>query len=235
MPDNVIFKGFTNETFPFLKALGFHQNREWFHENKAIYERAVKQPMGDLVEAVSVKFEKTKVPLRGNRKTSLYRVNREIRFAKNKDPYNTHGSAMLTRHADKKENGFVYLHFSNEQCYIASGFYGLAGDEMRAFRELIVREANAFGKLIKGMERKGYRFDLENSLKRNPRGFEHVEDPKIQTWIRLRNHTFVEDVAMADMLKADFAEKLFKLGKASLPFLNFGWRAIDPLREEGEG
>lgn len=228
MADEVHFTGFTKETFPFLKALGFHQNREWFHENRAIYEHAVKQPMGDLVEVVSARFEAAGIPLRGSRKTSLYRVNRDVRFSKNKDPYNTHGSAMMSRSGTKKDNGFVYLHFSNEQCFIASGFYGLEGERLKAFRELIVREPARFGKLLDGMRRKGYRFDTEGGLKRNPRGFEQVDDPKLANWIRLKNHTFIEDVTQADMMKPGFADRLFKLGKASMPFLDFGWQAIDP-------
>jgi len=232
--ETVEFKGFTSETFPFLKALGFYQNREWYHENKAIYERAVKQPMGDLVEDVSRRFEKAGIPVRGSRKTSLYRVNRDIRFSKNKDPYNTHGSAMMSRDGTKKENGFVYLHFSNERCFIASGFYALTGEEMRAFRQRIINQSAEFGKLVKAMDRKGYRYDLSETLKRNPRGFEALEDSQLQQWVRLKNHTFIEDVEQADMLKPEFADRLFKLGKASVPFLNFGWRAIDPLREENE-
>ena len=234
MPETAEFKGFTKETFPFLKAIGFHQNREWFHENKEIYVRAVKEPMGDLVEAVSARFEKANIPIRGSRKTSLYRVNRDVRFSKNKEPYNTHGSLILSRDGTKKENGFVYLHFSNERCFIASGFYALSGEEMRAFRELILREPEEFAKLVKALENKGHRFDLSETLKRNPRGFESVEDARLQAWIRLKNYTFIEDVDQADLLEPAFADRLVALGKASVPFLNFGWRAIDPLRETGE-
>lgn len=234
MSQTAEFKGFTKETFPFLKAIGFYQNREWFHENKEIYERAVKTPMGDLVETVSARFEKAGVPIRGSRKTSLYRVNRDIRFSKNKDPYNTHGSLMMSRDGTKKENGFVYLHFSNERCFIASGFYALSGEEMRGFREMILREQEKFEKLVKALESKGYRFDLSETLKRNPRGFENVEDPKMQAFIRLKNYTFIEEVDQNDMLEPAFADRLVKLGKASVPFLEFGWRAIDPLRETNQ-
>jgi uncharacterized protein (TIGR02453 family) len=225
------FSGFTKETLPFLKALDFHQNREWFHENKNIYERAVKTPMGDLVEDVSARFEAAKIPLKGSRKKSLYRVNRDVRFSKNKDPYVTHGSFMLTRSGDKKENGFVYMHFSNERTFIASGFYSLSGDEMRAFRERIIREKDKMAKLVGDMQRHGYKFDMSETLKRNPRGFEAVEGDPLQAWVRLKNYTFIEELTSADLLMPELAEKLFLLGCRSLDFLNFGWTAIDPLRE----
>jgi uncharacterized protein (TIGR02453 family) len=229
-----VFSGFNKETLPFLKALGFHQNREWFHENKHIYERAVKTPMGDLVEDVTDRFGAARIPLKGNRKTSLYRVNRDVRFSKNKDPYVTHGSFMLTRSGDKKENGFVYMHFSNERVFIASGFYNLVGDEMRAFRELIIREKAKMTKLVTDMESHGYRFDLSEILKRNPRGFESIEGEPMQSWVRLKNYTFIEELTGADLFEPGLADKLFLLGQRSLGFLEFGWRAIDSVRVQND-
>lgn len=112
------------KALPFLKALGFHQDRDWFKENKALYESDVKTPLGDLIEHVSARMEAEGLPLRGTRKTSLYRVNRDVRFSKNKDPYNTHASALLTRTGTKKDQGFAYVHMSNERSFVATGFMG---------------------------------------------------------------------------------------------------------------
>jgi uncharacterized protein (DUF2461 family) len=83
------------------------------------------------------------------------------------------------------------------------------------------------------MEKHGYRFDLSETLKRNPRGFETVEDQQLQTWIRLKNYTFIEELDPSDLLTTELANRMFNLAKRSMDFLNFGWRAIDPLREEG--
>ena len=48
------FTGLGPQTLPFFKALGFHQTKAWFEENRAIYETQVKAPLGDLVEDLSV-------------------------------------------------------------------------------------------------------------------------------------------------------------------------------------
>ena len=50
------FSGFDKQTLPFLKAPGFHQNREWFHDNKGLYEAVVKNLIGDLVENLTEHF-----------------------------------------------------------------------------------------------------------------------------------------------------------------------------------
>ena len=232
MPDTATFEGFGEKALPFLKALGFHQDRDWFNANKALYESDVKGPLGDLVEAASARFELEGVPLRGSRKSSLYRVYRDVRFSKNKDPYNTHASALLTRSGTKKDNGFVYVHISNEHSFIASGFYGLDGPQLRAFRDLIVREPNTMRQLVAAMETPDTRLSSENALKRTPRGFESVTGEDVIGWLRLKQFTFMQDIDNAIITTPALLEKIVVLGKRSMPFLEFGWRAIDPLKED---
>ncbi|MEZ5800673.1 MAG: TIGR02453 family protein [Nitratireductor sp.] len=232
MSEPVKFTGFGKDSLKFLKALGFHQNREWFHENKVIYESEIRTPMGDLVEDLTVRLAAKKVPLNGDRKNSLYRVNRDVRFSKNKDPYVTHASAMLTRSGTKKDNGFLYMHYSNERSFIATGFYGLEGEELRALRELICREPDTMGKLVTGMEKHGYQLETEGAMKRNPRGFEDVNDAPLQGWVRLKNHVFMENLTPEIFQSPELAKRMVAMAERSMPFLDFGWRAIGSVREQ---
>lgn len=232
MPDTATFMGFGDKALPFLKALGFHQDRDWFNENKVLYESDVKGPLGDLVEAATTRFEVEGVPLRGSRKTSLYRVYRDVRFSKNKDPYNTHASCLLTRSGTKKDNGFVYVHISNEHSFIGSAFYGLDGPQLRAFRELIVREPDTMRKLASKLEKRGNRLSQDGALKRTPRGFDDVADEDVVDWLRLKHFAFMEDIDNAIVTTPELLERVVALGKASVPFLKFGWRALDPLKDD---
>ncbi len=77
-----IFRGFGPQALPFLKALAFHQSKEWFEANRATYESDLKGPMGDLVEDLSAAFAKAKLPLKGDRKSAPFRIPRDVRFAK---------------------------------------------------------------------------------------------------------------------------------------------------------
>ena len=99
------FQGFGPDALPFFKALAFHQTREWFEENRATYEAQIKAPFGDLVEDLASAFAKSGIPLRGDRKASLFRLNRDIRFSKDKSPYKTHAGAVLTRGGAKDDAG----------------------------------------------------------------------------------------------------------------------------------
>lgn len=220
------------KALPFLKALGFHQSRDWFLENKALYEAEVKSPLGDLVEHVSARMEAEGLPLRGGRKTSLYRVNRDVRFAKEKHPYNTHASALLTRTGTKKDQGFVYVHMSNERSFIATGFYGLTSSELAAMRRAILNKTAQLQTMLKRFEDDGLTLDFSESLKRNPRGFESLEEDDLRKLIRLKHFTFVRELKNTLLTKPKLADAMIELTHITLPFLEFGWAAIDPVREE---
>ena len=99
------FQGFGPQALPFLKALAFHQTKEWFEANRATYEFDLRTPMGDLVEQLSAAFAKAKIPLKGDRKSSLFRIHRDVRFAKDKSPYKTNVGAVMTRFGKKNEPG----------------------------------------------------------------------------------------------------------------------------------
>ena len=106
------FSGFGPQAVPFFKALAFHQTKDWFEANRAIYEGDIKAPLGDLVEELAARFAKAKMPLKGDRKTSLFRIYRDVRFAKDKSPYKTNAGAVLTRGGEKNEPGLFYVHIA---------------------------------------------------------------------------------------------------------------------------
>ena len=117
------FSGFGPQAVPFFKALAFHQTKDWFEFNRAIYEGEIKGPLGDLVEELTARFAKAKTSLKGDRKASLFRINRDVRFAKDKSPYKTNAGAVLSRTGAKNDPGMLYVHVSAEGCFAAAGFW----------------------------------------------------------------------------------------------------------------
>ena len=224
------YSGFGDKALPFLKALGFHQNREWFHENRDIFEEHLNEPRGRLIDDLAVRLAEKKIPLTCNRKTSTFRINRDVRFAKEKHPYNTHVSAVITRSGTKKDQGLLYFHVSPDESFLAVGFYAMESDELRAFREAIVKRKDQFDAAVKPLTALGYAFDRENSLKRTPRGFEDITDPEIVDLLRLRHLTLSRRFAAERLEGTALLDDLVELAAAAQPFLSFGWRVLDPVR-----
>ena len=129
------FTGFGKQALPFLKALDFHQDRDWFKANRALYESELESPRGDLVEALTEAFAAAGIRLKGDRKKSVYRIYRDVRFAKDKSPFNKHVSALLTPSGEKnEEEGSFFIKIGIEGCFMAAGFYLGYPEKLKAFR-----------------------------------------------------------------------------------------------------
>ena len=58
------FTGFGPKALPFFKGLAFHQNRQWFEENRGLYQSDAYEPMVALLEDLTAAFAKRKIPLK---------------------------------------------------------------------------------------------------------------------------------------------------------------------------
>jgi uncharacterized protein (DUF2461 family) len=142
------FRGFGKQALPFFKALKFHQSKEWFEENRALYESDVLGPFTALIDDLSEEFVRRRVPLKGEGRKSIFRIHRDVRFAKDKSPYKTHAGAVMTRSGKKGEQGLLYVHIDPEGCFAAAGFHMLDGPQMtrlprgyEAFRDTPLAQA----------------------------------------------------------------------------------------------
>jgi uncharacterized protein (TIGR02453 family) len=223
------FKGFGAQALPFLKALGFHQTKEWFAENKALYESEIRAPMGDLIEDLTARFEKLYVPLKGTRAASMFRVNKDVRFSKDKAPYNTHASAVLTRSGGKKDQGGAYIHIKPGECFVGAGIWYAEPEEFRAFRDAIISRTKEFRSLELAIKAKGHAFSNEDELKRVPTDFRDLTDEDQRRWMRMK-HFFVNvQITDDEITTPALADKIVTLTQTMLPVMEFAWRAMDPV------
>jgi uncharacterized protein (TIGR02453 family) len=228
------FSGFGDKALPFLKALGFHQNRDWFADNRDLYDTHLDTPRALLIDDLAAALAEAKIPLTCSRKTSVFRINRDVRFAKDKRPYNTHVSMIVTRSGGKKDQGLLYLHISPDESFIAAGFYQMEGDEQRAFREAIVARKAEFLAAIAPLQALGYVLDASDCLKKTPRGFEDVTDPSTAEILKLKHLTLSRRFGPERLEGRLLFEDMMAAAQAAQPFLSFGWRAIDPVRAARE-
>jgi uncharacterized protein (TIGR02453 family) len=220
------FAGFGPQALPFFKALAFHQSREWFEANRETYEIVVKGPMGDLVENVAERLEQAKIPLKGDRKSSVFRVHRDVRFSANKDPYKTHAGVVLSRSGKKNDPGLVYFHLSPEECFFAAGFYLPDSDRLGRLRAGAARAPEAFKAMTAKLKKAGLALSVEDSLKRAPRGFEAIDDPEIAAATRLKSMICRRLVPEAAIAAPPLVDDFCAFAVEALPLLKWGWDAI---------
>lgn len=220
------FQGFGPQALPFLKALGFHQNKEWFEANRATYETDLKTPLGDLVEDLTAAFVRAKIPFKGDRKASIFRIHRDVRFSKDKSPYKTNSGAAMSRGGSKNDVGHFYIHIANEGCFAAAGFYDLEPKALANVRAAMVRDPKSWKRVIAKLDKAGLAPSTEYAMKRAPKGFEDVEDPEIAAALKLKSIICLRPIAEARLHKPDLIADLVTFAKESSPLLEWGWSAV---------
>src|SRR5687768_17992091 len=94
---------FTKVPFRFFRGLAKNNNKTWFEAHRDEYEREVREPMRQLIEDMNTRFARFAPEMGGDPKRSMFRINRDIRFSKDKSPYKTHAACWFNhRAADAK-------------------------------------------------------------------------------------------------------------------------------------
>ncbi|MBI1305153.1 MAG: TIGR02453 family protein [Bacteroidetes bacterium] len=135
---------FNSQFTDFFKGLAAHNDRDWFQANKKIYENEVKKPFYQLVnDLLSATNSKIQV------KDAVFRINRDIRFSKDKSPYQLHVSAIISD-GGRKDMQYpgLYIQLSAHQQWIGGGMYMPDKDNLLKIRKAIIADPKKFQKLI---------------------------------------------------------------------------------------
>lgn len=221
------FKGFGPKALPFFEALKFHQSREWFEENRRLYEEDVLAPMVTLLDDLTEAFAKRKIPLKGDGKRSIFRLNRDIRFSKDKSPYKTHAGAVMTRSGGKKDQGLLYIHIDPTGCFTAAGFYMPEAPALAALRKTILANPGRAKALLAKLDKGKLELGTFDQLTRVPRGFEALKDGPLDGMIRMKSLIVEEKLGDKLVKSPKLADKIVDFAERARPLLEFGWQAVD--------
>lgn len=135
---------FTRDFLTFFDALKQNNTREWFHENKKLYETAVKEPFAELVEDLIYRISGEEPGFDVEPKDAIFRINRDVRFSKNKEPYKTHVAANISPAGRKSDAGpGFYIHFSSDEAYVGGGIYMPGKELLDTIRQTIAADPEA--------------------------------------------------------------------------------------------
>ncbi len=222
------FPGFRAEGLQFLRDLKRHNEREWFKPRKETFDDEVLWPMRCLIADVSRRAPLHGLPLTGDPKRSIFRIYRDTRFSKNKQPYKTHVGAVLSRSGGRKDPGGVYLHVEPGASFIAGGYWQPETALLRRWRGQMVASPSSFLDIVEQMDAAGHPIYARESLKRMPRGFEVEDDSGLAEWLKAKSLLVQRDVSDDELMSPDFSDTLVDTARSMLPLLAFGWEAMEP-------
>jgi uncharacterized protein (TIGR02453 family) len=211
----------------FLKELEKNNNREWFQANKAWYEEGKKEFedfINSLIPAVA-KFDDSIKFLTA--KDCIWRIYRDVRFAKDKSPYKINFGAFMAKGGKKNHGPGYYFHISPGECFLSGGVWNPESDITKKIRKEIFYNYDEFKGILNNKEFKKY-FDGIDDWDRQklpPRDF-----PKDFAGMDLLlNRSFtISNVLPEKKLYSDgLLDYALKVYKAMGPYNAFLGRAIE--------
>ncbi len=139
---------FSADFLDFFKELAANNHKDWFDENRKRYEKNVKKAFENFVNDLIAEFKKHDPSIEITHKEAIFRINRDIRFSKDKSPYKLNRSAIISPKGRKdKATPGLYLEMGPEHLRIYSGVYQPDKDQLYAIRDYIIQHEAEFNKL----------------------------------------------------------------------------------------
>jgi uncharacterized protein (TIGR02453 family) len=217
------FQNFNPLLFRFLKQLAKNNNRAWFQENKAIYEKEVREPSLAFIRAFCPRLKKiseyfTAIDRRSG--GSLMRVYRDTRFHADDEPYKTNVGIQF-RHKmgrDIHAPGF-YVHLEPGTCFLAAGLWRPESTIRRHVRDAIVENPTRWKRVRDDKKFRSFFYLDGDSLKKCPLGFS-ADHPCIKD-LRRTDFIAVADVNESQVLQKTFIDDVAQAFTTAKSFMRF--------------
>ena len=202
----------------FLRELKKNNDRNWFNAHKDQYQDA-RQGVISLVDEVLLKLRPSDIIETQSGKAAMYRIYRDVRFSKNKTPYNVHWSALFKR-ATASRRGSYYLRIeSGGKSMAGGGFWGPNPADMKLIRSHIADDDTPLRKVLESKQFKDTFDELRGEqLKTAPRDYPR-DHPNIDL-LRFKQFFASRSFTDKEVLQPGFADEVVKTLKAIQPFFN---------------
>ena len=177
------FNGFPAEMTDFMWELRFNNNKEWFNLNRKRYEELMKKPMDafalDLCEKLKPLFNQDVY-------YSISRINRDIRYSRNKAPYRTNKWVVYRlRQGRWQDQPTLFFDIGPDGWELGVGFYHAKPDFMKAYRKKIDADPKRFAKITNDIAKQPQFVVYGDFYKKNMGEMEHT--PEIMDWYMRKN------------------------------------------------
>lgn len=217
-------------TLNFLKALKKNNNKEWFDANRQKYN-AVKTNFEEFVALLlerMILFDDDLKALAA--KDCIFRINRDVRFSKDKTPYKISRSAYFGKGGKKSVNAGYYIHIQpGGNSFAGGGLWMPQPIELKKLRQEIdysfpefkkIISASAFKKHYGGLER-----DEKSMLVNVPKGYDK-ENPAAD-FLRMKSFVATKNISDAQVLSPGLINEVIQSFKALMPLIKFINQAFD--------
>jgi uncharacterized protein (TIGR02453 family) len=214
MPPIVIKK----ESIDFLKTLSKNNNRDWFNKHKEKYIEANNNIIA-FADALLLEMNMHDKIETSSGKASLFRIYKDVRFSKDKTPYNTHWSGVFKRATEKLRGGY-YFNIKPGSSILVGGFWGPEPQDMKRIRQDIELNYKDWEKLLAGKSIvKNFGKMTGEQIISAPRGY--TKDHPAIDLLRYKQFLLKHEFTEKEVCSPDFLYKANDVFKKMRPFLNY--------------
>jgi uncharacterized protein (TIGR02453 family) len=217
-------------TLKFLKELKKNNNKPWFDLHRKVYEAAKIDFTGFIQEVIDGHAKKDPSIKSLVARDCLFRINRDIRFSKDKSPYKSNFGASINKGGRKAMNSAgYYFHLEPGQSFAGGGIYMPMPDELKKVRQEIDYNFPEFKKIINSKKFKSVYGGLDKSpeflLTRVPKGYE--PDNPAADYLRLKSYIAMIRVKDAELVSGGLVKRTIETFAALQPLIEFINKTMD--------
>ncbi len=219
-----------SSTIKFLRDLKKNNNKPWFDKNREVYEMA-KADFARFIQAVIDQHGKNDSSIKNLvAKDCMFRINRDVRFSKDKSPYKTNFGASINKGGRKAiHSAGYYFQVQADRNFAGGGIWMPEPNELKKIRQEIDYNFTDFKKIIGSKKFKSVYGDLDRSteflLRRVPKGYE--PDNPAAVYLKLKSFVAISFFSNADLTSKDLLKKTVIAFETLQPFIEFMNKALN--------
>jgi uncharacterized protein (TIGR02453 family) len=211
-------------SFKFLKGLRRNNNKEWFDKHRADYESARNDFASVVQQAIDLHAKKDPSIKLLLAKDCMFRINRDVRFSKDKSPYKLNFGASINKNGRKAwQTAGYYIHFEPGKSFAGGGMYMPEAPLLKKVRQEIDYNFKAFSKLLSEKKFRTVYKDLVRSgdiaLTRVPKGYEPGNEAA--EYLKLKSFIATVHIPDAVMQSKNAAKEIAAAFAALQPLISF--------------
>lgn len=219
----------SKETFQFLSALRKNNSKAWFDENRSVYAGCKHEfeTFISIVISEIARFDRESAQTTA--KASIFRINRDIRFSNDKQPYKPNFGAFVAKGGRNGSRAGYYVHIEPGACFLAGGIYMPPAPVLKALRNEIFSNVDEFREIITAPDFVRH-FGTELSgekLRSAPRGF--PKDFPEMDYLRYKHYTVLKSEPDAVYQHSQFIGEVVTVFSTMAAFNLFLNRALEDM------
>ncbi len=216
-------------TLKFLKDLAKNNDKSWFEPHRKQYEEA-KLDYENFIQTVLDRYSQKDEDLKElTARKCMFRINRDVRFSKDKSPYKTNLGASMNRGGKKSVFAGYYFHCEPGKSFVGGGLWMPMPPEMKKVRQEIDYCYDEFHQVVNARKFKQIYKALHAGddirLTKVPQGFE--KDNPAAEYLKLKSWLAMKEISDAELTSKDLVKKTSEAFEALQPLIKFLNRALE--------